>query len=136
MAKEAADAVRLFGLANGSVRASANVAAAEVSIEGKSTEILQSVSGQAIRKGAVPEIGAEGNPQRLFAFNTGNNIRDFDTEIKILNYVANELGEASPEVRGTINLHTENPVCISCRSAIYQFKKQFPNVNVNVTEGK
>jgi hypothetical protein len=135
VAKEAAEAIRLFGTASGLVKGSANVAAAEVLVEGRPSQILQSVSGKSIRDGMVPNAGDSGNPQRYNAIATGANGREYDTEIKILTYVANELGAPSSTVRGTINLHSERAVCISCSSVIEQFKSEFPGIRINVTTG-
>ncbi|MET9261278.1 RHS repeat-associated core domain-containing protein [Amycolatopsis sp. NPDC004079] len=135
IAKEAAEALRIFGLRNGSVGKDANVAAAEVLIEGESPQLLQSVSGRAPRDGTVPKPGDVNNPIRYKATATGKNNRKTDTEIKLLTYIANNLGEPSPYVRGTINIHTEKAMCISCQSVVRQFESEFPGVRVNVTEG-
>ncbi|WP_167219214.1 deaminase domain-containing protein [Kribbella shirazensis] len=63
------------------------------------------------------------------------NNRFTDTELKILNQTANNLGPSSSSVRGTINLHSELTVCSSCNSVISVFRAAFPDVVVNVTTG-
>ncbi|MEV4081146.1 deaminase domain-containing protein [Nonomuraea fuscirosea] len=122
------------GLRGSNVRPSRNVAGAEVSIDGKAPYRLGSVSGGP-RNGTVPPVGSPGNPQRYIPTASGNNIRIADTEVKILNYIANQLGQSSASIRGTINLRSEFDVCVSCQSVINQFKAEFPNITVNVTTG-
>jgi RHS repeat-associated protein len=124
------------GLRNsGTVGGGRNIAGANVAIDGQAPDLLLSVSGQAERAGTVPGIGAAGNPQRFIPTATGVNNRFADSEFKLLNFVANRLGASSDTVSGTIDLHSELPVCTSCGSVIGQFQRAFPNVTVNVTTG-
>jgi hypothetical protein len=97
---------------------------------------MAAVSGRNGPAGTVEGVGSPGNPQRYVPTATGNNARFHDTEIKILNRLANDLGPASSSWRGGVNLHSELPVCPSCASVIEQFRRDFPNIAVNVTEGK
>ncbi|MFK0244145.1 deaminase domain-containing protein [Amycolatopsis azurea] len=62
---------------------------------------------------------------------TGGNTRFSDTEFKLLN----QIGQSSPHVRGTINLHADFAVCTSCSSVISQFRDAFPGVRLNLTTG-
>jgi len=57
--------------------------------------------------------------------------RDVDPEFKILNELARQL-EDKPNVRGHIDLFSENPICVSCQGAIRRFKELFPGVELNV----
>lgn len=105
-----------------------NVAAAEYKIDGISGSLI-SVSGEALRPGTVT---APAN--RLFTtIQTGSNARNFDAEVKILENLAATL---KPGAKGTINLHSELPVCVSCSGVIQQFEKKFPGIKVNVTIGR
>ncbi|MDT0266076.1 deaminase domain-containing protein [Streptomyces sp. DSM 44915] len=36
---------------------------------------------------------------------------------------------------GTIDLYTELPVCDSCNDVINQFRNEFPNITINITDG-
>jgi hypothetical protein len=64
--------------------------------------------------------------------------RRYDAELKILENIASKLGgvrgEFYPDKSGTVNLTSEQPMCIGCLYALRQFNDMFPNVRVNVTE--
>jgi hypothetical protein len=121
--------------ASGQVGAKRNIAAAEVSIHGQDSYLLSSVSGDAERAGTVATVGAEGNPQRFVPQTTGSNTRFSDTEFKLLNHIANRLGPSSESITGSINLHSERPLCDSCSSIVSQFRETFPGIDLNVTTG-
>ncbi|MEU6217225.1 polymorphic toxin-type HINT domain-containing protein [Streptomyces sp. NPDC047022] len=121
--------------ASGQVGAKRNIAAAEVAIDGQDSYVLSSVSGDAERAGTVPTVGSEGNPQRFIPQATGSNTRFSDTEFKLLNSIANRLGPSSDSIAGTINLHSELPMCDSCSSVVSQFRDMFPGIDLNVTTG-
>jgi filamentous hemagglutinin len=53
------------------------------------------------------------------------------TEYKILNSVADELGD-NISAKGTIALFTERPPCESCENVIIRFLEKFPNINIDV----
>ena len=56
--------------------------------------------------------------------------RFHDTEAKILEDIASQI--KSPKVSGTINLYTELPACQSCTNIIFEFRRKFPNIKLNV----
>ncbi|MGA4215038.1 deaminase domain-containing protein, partial [Ralstonia nicotianae] len=58
-------------------------------------------------------------------------LRDVDTEFKILETVAQRLG-GNKSASGVINLFSEKDVCPSCTGVIMQFRKMFPNIQLNV----
>lgn len=58
-------------------------------------------------------------------------LRDKDTEYKIVNTIAQELGDDT-EVSGKIILYTDLPPCISCDFAIKKFLEKYPNVSMEV----
>ncbi|MED4454353.1 deaminase domain-containing protein [Metabacillus fastidiosus] len=58
-------------------------------------------------------------------------LRDYDTEYKILNDIASQLGN-NKYAKGTINLFTERLTCQSCTDVIMDFRKQYPNITVNI----
>lgn len=101
-------------------------------------ELLKAFSGKdksaTGRKGWVPDVGASGNPARYKATSTGHNARDFDTEYKMLTYVANKLGGPS-DVSGSLTLYSTQQACFSCTPIIGQFARDFPNVRINYTSG-
>jgi hypothetical protein len=120
---------------SGTVSAKRNIAAAEVGIDGQGSYVLRSVSGSAERAGSVSEVGTEGNPQRFIPQATGSNARFSDTEFKLLNQIANNLGPSSDSVSGSVNLYSELPLCASCSSVAGQFQESFPNIDLNITTG-
>lgn len=58
-------------------------------------------------------------------------LRDDDTEYKIINDIASQL-KNNYSAKGTIKLFTEKDTCTSCNSIISQFKKDFPNFDIEV----
>ena len=104
-----------------------NIAYADYSLDGKKGELI-SVSGKKAPDGTV------GNPSnRIFeTIKTGNNPRAYDSEVKILEDIASKI---TSETKGTINLFTERPACISCQGVIRQFRQKFPNIKLTVGEG-
>ncbi|MDP4099121.1 hypothetical protein OIN60_20580 [Paenibacillus sp. P96] len=58
-------------------------------------------------------------------------LRDYDTEYKILNDIASQLG-GNKNAKGTINLFTERLTCRSCSDVIMDFRREYPNIKVNV----
>jgi len=105
-----------------------NIAVAQYSIDGTTGELV-GVSGQASRPGTV-----DAPAQQIFeTIQTGNNPRTFDSEYKILSYLATKLNSAS---QGVVNLYSEIPVCVSCSGVIDQFRQKFPNIIVNITVGR
>ncbi|KAF6563631.1 hypothetical protein G9G63_12905 [Paenibacillus sp. EKM202P] len=58
-------------------------------------------------------------------------MRDGDTEYKILNDVADRLGD-NHNASGNIKLFTEKDTCGSCNEIIQQFDKEYPNVKIEV----
>ena len=62
-------------------------------------------------------------------------LRDVDTEFKILETVAQRLGN-NTTASGQINLFTEKLVCPSCSDVVTQFRQRYPNIQLNVFTGK
>jgi filamentous hemagglutinin len=58
-------------------------------------------------------------------------LRNVDSEAKILNNVAAQLGK-NTSASGTINLLTERAPCPSCSNIIKQFGATYPNIKINV----
>ena len=62
---------------------------------------------------------------------TGAFVRNVDGEFKILENIAQSLGNNSAAV-GRIDLFTELKACTSCGGAIQQFRATYPNIQLNV----
>ena len=56
--------------------------------------------------------------------------RYHDTEVKILEDIASQIN--APSISGTINLYTEAPACQSCTNVILEFRREFPNITLNI----
>lgn len=56
--------------------------------------------------------------------------RFHDTEAKILEDIASQITD--PNISGTIDLFTELPACQSCTNIIFEFKRKFPNIKLNI----
>lgn len=53
--------------------------------------------------------------------------------INPLNNVAAQLGN-NTSAKGTINLFTERPPCVSCSINIDQFRQKYPNIQLNIVD--
>lgn len=60
--------------------------------------------------------------------------RFHDTEVKILEDIASQID--NPNIHGTINLYTEAPACQSCTNVIFEFRRTFPNIKLNIYAGE
>ncbi|MDM5154714.1 deaminase domain-containing protein [Bacillus sp. DX1.1] len=58
-------------------------------------------------------------------------LRNQDYEYKIINDIASRLGD-NHNAKGKIKLFTEKDTCDSCNSIISQFKKDYPNIEIEV----
>ncbi|WDH56027.1 hemagglutinin repeat-containing protein [Pseudomonas chlororaphis] len=58
-------------------------------------------------------------------------LRDMDTEFKILETLAQRLGDNSLAT-GRINLMSEKMVCPSCTDVIRQFRERYPKIQLNI----
>jgi hypothetical protein len=92
------------------------------------------------RSGAVQE----GEPQIFTAIqvegsNGGTWLRNTDSEYKMLNKLANDLGGTPNTVKANINgelkIISENPYCASCTGIIQQFHDMFPNLKLILVDG-
>ncbi|WP_051411155.1 deaminase domain-containing protein [Acetivibrio clariflavus] len=91
--------------------------------------------------GLVPYIQNEAD--RLFTtYFVKDANRAVDTEAKILEQIASELGAAksadgninwgSTSSKGIMNLFTELEPCPSCYGVMQQFRKHYPNITINI----
>lgn len=53
-----------------------------------------------------------------------------DTEAKILEDIVSQIKD--PNVKGKIDLFTELDACQSCSNLIMEFRRKFPNIELNV----
>ncbi|TQN27824.1 putative deaminase of polymorphic toxin system [Haloactinospora alba] len=125
-----------------------NVAVADVDLEGVSSQQYVGVSGNQNPEGAstLPQNPRYNNvPDPPRADGSEGNQRALDSERKILERVAENINPRNddgsyqsprPDIEGTINLHTELPQCRSCQSVTREFKEEFPNVEIVVTDGR
>ncbi|WP_271729872.1 deaminase domain-containing protein [Aquimarina algiphila] len=74
---------------------------------------------------------------------TGSNgttwLRNTDSEFKMLNKLADDLGgvkgKVNSEVTGVLKIVSENPYCASCQGIIQQFSDMFPNIEIKLIDG-
>ncbi|MEG6548461.1 deaminase domain-containing protein [Acinetobacter bereziniae] len=124
---------------NSKMKNSGNFGVALIDIKGvqplmASSSKLESPKPQLVEKGFVGKID-----NSIFESMTINNSkgipinRSTDTEAKILNNIANQLGNNS-NAKGTITLFTEREPCASCTINIDQFRRKYPNINLNIVD--
>ncbi|WP_156130657.1 deaminase domain-containing protein [Paenibacillus durus] len=53
-----------------------------------------------------------------------------DTEAKILEDIASKIKD--PNVAGEIDLFTNFDTCQSCTNLIFEFRRKFPNIKLNI----
>jgi hypothetical protein len=126
------------------LKKSGNFGYAEVDVQGinKKEFFAHSSVNEATDKGALSDISLK--PQDEPIFNAKNvdpdnaridtpeaYLRDYDTEYKILNDIASQLG-GNKNAKGTINLFTERLTCQSCSDVILDFRREYPNITVNI----
>ncbi|EME5362070.1 hypothetical protein LF841_12295 [Pseudomonas aeruginosa] len=61
--------------------------------------------------------------------------RGIDTEYKILDNIADQLG-SNTSARGAVNTLTEKAACASCLNVAEQFKAKYPNITVNILDNQ
>lgn len=115
-----------------------NVAVANINIPGIQSTMAASSRIDEVTSASLSARGLVGDtPPILPAFEipigTGVPIlRSTDSEYKILNNIANQLG-SNTQATGSVNLMTELAPCASCSNAISAFKSRYPNITINVT---
>lgn len=128
---------------NSKLRNQGNMASADVDILGiKKDFIAHSQINSSTSKGA--ELGdfsyLKPESERMFstyveAGKPGAEYSRFhDTEVKILEDIASQID--NPSIQGTINLFTEAPACQSCTNVIFEFRRKFPNIKLNIYAGE
>ena len=108
---------------------SGNVGIAKVDISGVGSEFkAYSQISKATDKGANLGYVLRKEHPRFPAIQDWQN---HDTEAKILNEIADKLGD-NKTVRGRIDLLTERKPCPSCSKIIHDFKEVYPNIELYV----
>ncbi len=103
-----------------------SVAYSEVNVTGLQGDII-GISGRANRGDTFNGSAVAGNTGR-----TGSG--RLDAEVKILDHLRSQL---NPSASGTIRLFVDQParrgVCQHCTAAIFQFRRDFPNVQLSIS---
>ncbi|MDO7908886.1 WXG100 family type VII secretion target [Paenibacillus sp. JX-17] len=126
------------------LKKSGNVGYAEVDIQGinKKEYFAHSSVNNATDKGVLPGMSLKPPGEPVFKAKKVDPdnaridtpeayLRDYDTEYKILNDIASQLGN-NKNAKGTINLFTERLTCQSCTDVILDFRREYPNITINV----
>ncbi|CAM2070466.1 VCBS repeat-containing protein [Sulfidibacter corallicola] len=71
----------------------------------------------------------------MFEDAVARNTREFDTEFKILEEITQRFRNHQGTATGYVRLHTELAPCNSCDWVMTNFKRRFPNVDLDVTWG-
>ena len=110
----------------------ANVRIADEVLDGDLLKNVKSMKDSGI------SIKPESSPFKVSEVNSTNVIngegawlRDVDAEYKILSDIQSKLGN-NYSASGKITLYTELEPCPSCQSVIKQFKKMYPNIDIEV----
>lgn len=111
-----------------------NMAVADVDVPGiKDNFVAHSKINAELDKGADVADFSYLKPEneRIFTSYVDDQYpRYHDTEAKILEDIASQITD--PNVSGTINLYSELPCCQSCSNIILEFRRMFPNIELNI----
>ena len=70
---------------------------------------------------------------------SGTWLRITDSEYRMLNQLANDLGAVKgakyPNIIGELKIVSENPYCTSCTGIIQQFHEMYPNIKLILVDG-
>lgn len=122
------------GLPSG-LRRSGNVAVAEIDIPGIPKQMAAHSQVSDAGKGLIGS--GNGNFVAQSVPNKAGDLvyRGIDTEYKILDNIADQLGR-NTSARGTVNILTEKAACASCLNVAEQFKAKYPNITVNILDNQ
>lgn len=119
------------------LRRSGNVAVAEIDIPGvpnqmaAHSQISVADSGKGLIGSGSGNFVADSVPNKA-----GDMVRrDIDTEYKILDNIADQLGR-NTSAKGTVNILTEKAACASCLNVAEQFRAKYPNITVNIFDNQ
>ncbi len=119
---------------NRKLRKEGNMAIADVDIPNiKESFIAHSNINDKYKKGADVADFSFLKPEGERTFTTYVDVeysRYHDTEAKILEDIASQI--TNKNISGTINMYSELPCCQSCSNIISEFRKMFPNIELNV----
>jgi filamentous hemagglutinin len=117
------------------LRRSGNVAVAEIDIPGIPKQMA--AHSQVSDAGKVLIGSGNGNFVAQSVPNKAGDLvyRGIDTEYKILDNIADQLGR-NTSARGTVNILTEKAACASCLNVAEQFKAKYPNITVNIFDNQ
>jgi hypothetical protein len=120
---------------------SKNLAFADTTIEGiDSSSLKPALSGEYSPPGTTSMPDGE----RFFTTITDKYPREFDSEVKLLENIAQQYvnlpgvvkdGDQYRGISGSIDLFTERAPCQSCADVIQQFRQMFPDLEINYTSG-
>ncbi|MDO4230398.1 MAG: deaminase domain-containing protein, partial [Capnocytophaga sp.] len=110
-------------------------------LEGKIGNITK--NGEMVRSGAPDDIVEifDALPVNNKNIVRGENswLRTTDSEYKMLNRLANELGAKKgkiyPHIKGELKIVSERAYCPSCQGIIQQFNEIFPNIKLILIDG-
>ncbi|HFH3615287.1 TPA: deaminase domain-containing protein, partial [Pseudomonas aeruginosa] len=117
------------------LRRSGNVAIAEIDIPGIPRQMAAHSQVSDAGKGLIGS--GSGNFVAQSVPNKAGDMvyRGIDTEYKILDNIADQLG-SNTSARGTVNILTEKAACASCLNVAEQFKAKYPNITVNILDNQ
>ncbi|MFC0400797.1 RHS repeat-associated core domain-containing protein [Paraburkholderia rhizosphaerae] len=115
--------------ASGNVGKKRNIATSDFEINGRKGT-ADALSGRNTNDAPFVKI-PDLESRKFSTFDVGHS-REFDSEVKIFEHIANEFPTTAT---GRIDLYSELPICDSCSSVINQFREMFPGIEVNVQWG-
>ena len=117
---------------NQNLKIRGNMAIADVAVEGLPNEfVAHSKIHNLASKGANVDNFSFTRENKFFETYVDDGFPRYnDTEAKILEDIASKIKD--PNISGRINLFTELPACQSCTNIIFEFRRRFPNIELNI----
>ncbi|WP_084679924.1 deaminase domain-containing protein [Carnobacterium gallinarum] len=117
---------------NSKLKNQGNMAVADVKIKDLPDEFMahSKIHGPD-SKGADLGNFSPASENRIFESYTIDKFQRYnDTEVKILEDIASKIKDTN--LSGKIDLYTELPACQSCTNVILEFRKKYPNIELNI----
>jgi len=121
-----------------SARTGGNMGIAQIDIPGLPNQMVAS-SRIDVPTAKQLELGFVGKTTETFASTSVPNVagelihRGPDSEAKILNNIAEKLGE-NTSAKGSVTLLTEREPCTSCSNIIEKFQAKYPNISLKIMD--
>lgn len=117
---------------NSKLKNQGNMAIADVNIKNLPDEFMahSKIHGPDSKGAELGKFSSSSENKFFESYTVDKFPRYNDTEVKILEDIASKIKD--PSISGKIDLYTELPACQSCSNVILEFRRKFPNIELNI----